>query len=96
MQEMGIRMALGAQAGAVMKLVLRQGLVVAGVGLIVGTAGAFLLTKLMSSILFGVSSTDIWTFSVVPVLLFAVAAMACLVPALRATKVDPIVVLRAD
>ncbi len=94
--EMGIRMALGAQAGSVLKLVLQQGLTVAGIGLVIGTVGAILLTKLMGSILYGVSATDVTTFAVVPLLLMAVAALACLIPAVRATKVDPIQVLKAE
>jgi putative ABC transport system permease protein len=95
-QEMGIRMALGAQSGAVIGLVLRQGLLVAGIGLVIGTAGAVGLTKLMSSILFGVSATDVATFAAVPLILLTVAAVACLVPALRATQVDPVTVLKAQ
>ncbi len=94
--EMGIRMALGAKAGGVVKLVLVQGLQLAAVGLGVGMAGAFGLTKLMSSILFGVSTTDVITFVGVPALLAIVASAACLIPAWRATRVDPIEVLRAE
>jgi putative ABC transport system permease protein len=94
--EMGIRMALGAKAGSVVRLVMRQGLTVAALGLGVGLVGALVLTKLMSSILFGVSTRDVTTFVSVPLLLTAVAAVACLVPARRATKVDPIEVLRAE
>ena len=93
--EMGIRIALGAEAGGVVKLVLFQGLTVDGIGLGLGLAGAIGLTKLMSSLLYGVSITDITTFVAVPVLLAVVAAVAVLIPARRATKVDPIEVLRA-
>ncbi len=95
-QEMGIRMALGAQSGAVIKLVLRQGLIVAGIGLVIGTVGAMALTKVMSSILFGVSTTDIVTFAAVPLILLTVATAACLVPAIRATQVEPVTVLKAQ
>ncbi len=94
--EMGIRMALGAEAGGVVKLVLVQGLRVTGIGLGLGLVGAFGLTKLMSSILYGVSSTDVTTFVAVPLLLAGVAAVAVLIPARRATKVDPIEVLRVE
>jgi putative ABC transport system permease protein len=94
--EMGIRMALGAKAGGVVKLVLAQGLKVAGIGLGIGLLGAFALTKLMSSILYGVSNTDVVTFVSVPILLSLIAVVACLIPARRATTVDPIKVLRAE
>ena len=94
--EMGIRMALGAKAGGVVKLVLVQGLKVAALGLALGLAGALMLTKLMSSILYGVSSTDVMTFVSVPVLLALVSVVACWIPARRATRVDPIEVLRAE
>ncbi len=94
--EMGIRMALGAKASSVVGLVMRQGLTVAGLGLGVGLVGALVLTKLMSSILFGVDARDVTTFVSVPLLLAVVAVVACLVPARRATKVDPIEVLRAE
>ena len=94
--EMGIRMALGAKPGGVVKLVLVQGLQLAVIGLGLGMAGAFGLTKLMSSILFGVSTTDVVTFVGVPALLAIIASAACLIPAWRATRVDPIEVLRAE
>ena len=94
--EMGIRMALGAKAGSVVKLVLVQGLKVAALGLALGLAGALVLTKLMSSILYGVSNTDVMTFVSVPALLALVSVVACWIPARRATRVDPIEVLRAE
>lgn len=94
--EMGIRMALGAKAGSVVKLVLVQGLKVAALGLALGLAAALVLTKLMSSILYGVSNTDVMTFVSVPVLLALVSIVACWIPARRATRVDPIEVLRAE
>ncbi len=75
---------------------LAQGLKVAGIGLAIGMAGAIGLTKFMSSMLYGVSSTDVATFVTVPMLLSVVAVAACLIPARRATKVDPIEVLRAE
>jgi predicted permease len=95
-REMGIRMALGAEAGAVRRLVLRRGLVLAGVGLGLGVAGAWWLTGLLESLLFGIAARDPLTFSLVPLLLVAVAAAASWIPAHRATRVDPVEVLRQE
>lgn len=94
--EMGIRLALGAPSRAVLNMVLRQGIQVALIGLLLGTAGAVAATRVMRSILFGVGAHDLVTFTAVPVLLCAVAAAACLVPAWRATRVDPVTVLKAE
>jgi ABC-type antimicrobial peptide transport system permease subunit len=94
MHEMGIRMALGARGESVLRLVLGQGMRVAVVGLGIGVVGALALTRLMSSMLFGVDTTDPVTFVAVPFVLVLVAIAACLVPARRATRVDPIRVLR--
>ncbi len=88
-QEIGIRMALGAQKSDVVGLVLRQGMVLAAIGVVVGLAGAFALTRLISSLLFGVAATDPLTFLVIPMLLLFVALVACYVPARRAARLDP-------
>jgi len=95
-REIGIRAALGAQRADVIGLVLRQGMKLAAVGVLIGLAGAFALTHLIRSLLFGVAPTDPLTFVVIPVLLATVALLACWLPALRASKVDPIEALRYE
>lgn len=94
--EIGVRMALGARPRDVLSLVVRQGITIAVIGVVIGVSGAFVLTRLMSSMLFRVSATDAVTFICVPLLLFVVAAIACYIPARRATKVDPLVALRYE
>ena len=94
--EIGIRMALGAQGPDVLKLVLRNGMMLALIGVVTGVAGAFALTRLMSTLLFGVTPTDAITFTAVSASLFVVAFFACYIPARRATKVDPLVALRYE
>jgi predicted permease len=94
--EMGIRMALGASRGDVLGLVVRQGLVLALAGVAIGAAGALAVTRFLSTLLFHVAPTDPVTFLVVSVVLTAVAAAASVVPAWRATRVDPTVALRYE
>jgi predicted permease len=94
--EIGIRMALGAQSGDVLKLVGRMGVTLAVAGAIVGAIGAFALTRTMSGLLFGVSSFDVLTFLAMAALLIVVAMVACYIPARRAAKVDPLIALRYE
>ena len=95
-QEIGIRMALGAQMSDVLKLILKGGMALTAIGIAAGLVGAFALTRWMESLLFGVKPTDTLTFVAVSVGLVIVALLACFVPARRATKVDPLVALRYE
>ena len=94
--ELGIRIALGARRNVVIGLVLRHGAVLAGLGIVIGLAGALALTRVLPTLLFEVKPTDPLTFTMVPVALMGVALFACWLPARRASKVDPMAALRAE
>jgi putative ABC transport system permease protein len=93
---MGIRTALGASAVELLLLVFKHGLWLTSIGLAVGFAGAFALTRLLASILYNVATFDPYTIVITAAILFSVAFTACLVPALRATRVDPTLALRGE
>lgn len=94
--EFGIRIALGASVGSILRLVLRQGIRTTLIGVAIGLAGALFLTRTLRSLLFGLSAADPVTFAAVAILLIMVALLACYIPARRATKVDPMVALRYE
>ena len=94
--EIGVRMALGARSDDVLRSILLQGVRMALIGVAAGVFGALLLTRVLSGLLFGVSATDPWTFTFVGALFLAVAIVACLVPATRAIRIDPMVILKAE
>jgi len=91
-----VRMALGTEGGDILRLVVRQGLRLTGVGVAIGLGGAFGVTRFLKTLLFGVTATDPITYVAVTALLVLVAALACWVPARRATRVDPMAALRYE
>jgi putative ABC transport system permease protein len=94
--EIGVRIALGASGGDVVKLILKQGLLLAAVGVAIGVGAGLLLTRLMESLLYGISATDPLTFVAVSAVLLLIALVSCLIPARRATRTDPMVALRYE
>src|SRR5258708_30544326 len=92
--ELGLRMALGAQQSQIVGLILRQGMKLVLIGSIIGVAAAFAFTRVLSSLLFGVSATDPVIYLAAPAIIAATSLLSCLLPALRATRVSPIVAIR--
>jgi putative ABC transport system permease protein len=95
-REIGVRLALGAQPGEVVRLVMRRGVLLTGLGIALGIAGALTLTRLLSSMLFGLTALDPFTYVGVAAFFTAVAITAAYLPARRATKVDPVIALRHE
>ena len=95
-REMGIRLALGAKRNSILRMVVKNGTILACTGALIGVAASFLLTRLIANLLFGVAPTDPLTFLCVPVALITVAMIACYIPARRAAQVDPLVALRCE
>jgi putative ABC transport system permease protein len=95
-QEIGVRMALGAQQGAVLRLVLRQGAVIVATGIVAGILGAVVLTRYLGNLLFGLTALDPTTFAAVALAFAAIAMLAAYVPARRATAIDPLEALRYE
>ena len=94
--EIGVRMALGAEGGQVSWLILERGLIQIGVGLLLGLSGAYFLSRVLSSVLVQITPSDPVTFASITAILTIVAIAACLLPARRATRVDPLIALRAE
>jgi ABC-type antimicrobial peptide transport system permease subunit len=95
-QEIGIRMALGAQVRHILQLVLKHGVVLVALGVGLGIVAAILVTRLMSHLLYGVTATDPLTFSAIALLLTFIALVACYLPARRAAHIDPVIALRSE
>jgi putative ABC transport system permease protein len=94
--EIGIRMALGADRAGVLRMILAQGMKIAGAGVVIGLAASFGLTRWMAKLLFSVSAADPLTFTAVALVLVLIALLACYIPARRALRVDPIIALRYE
>jgi putative ABC transport system permease protein len=94
--EIGIRMALGARPADVLKLIIKQGMILGGGGVLIGLIVSFAMTRVFASQLFGITSTDPLTFAAISLLPILVAVIGCYIPALRATKVDPMVAVRYE
>jgi putative ABC transport system permease protein len=95
-RELGIRMALGARAVDVFRIVLRQGFGLIACGVVLGLAVSLAVTRLLASFLYGIRATDPITFAAIPIILAIVAGIACYIPARRATKVDPLIALKYE
>ena len=95
-RELGIRVALGAGPGSVIGLVLKRGMTLAGVGILLGLAGGFAGARVLQSFLYDIAPTNVLTYGAVSLCLAAIALLACVIPARRATKVDPLVALRHE
>ena len=95
-KELGLRMALGADRGGVLRLVVREGMAVGLAGILIGVIAAIALSRALSALVFGVSLSDAWTYGGVSLLLVVVALASCAVPAIRASRVDPMVALRLE
>lgn len=94
--EIGIRLALGAEPGRILRMILNQGLILILTGAVIGLIGAMALTRMMSQLLFGVSATDPAVFAIISLLLIAFALVACFLPARKATQIDPLAALRHE
>jgi putative ABC transport system permease protein len=94
--DIGVRMALGAERSRIVAMILRQGAELTVAGLVLGLIGAAVLTRVMATLLFGVSTHDVLTFSIAPLILGSIALVAVYIPALRATRVNPVVALREE
>ncbi len=94
--EMGIRLALGARPGSILGMVVRQALALTAAGIAIGLGSAFALTRVMSTLLYGINATDAFTFVTTPLLLGTIAIIASYVPARRASKLDPMIALRYE
>jgi putative ABC transport system permease protein len=95
-QEMGIRIALGAERARLIRMIVRQGLAVAAIGVVIGVAAALALTRTLTGLLYGVAANDPLTFAAMPVFVILIATLACYIPARRAAALDPLAALRYE